>query len=198
MGEIYEIILSMNARSQCREELLAAGFSAQFDTDIILNDRSRYFSGKRADTVLTTLDRVMPELGDEKISILDVGCGYGDYASILAAQGHSVTGTNWHAFNEDFLFVNKLLGIETIVCDINDLPFEDNSFDMTLCIGVLTLKNLTGQIPHALKELRRVSRRFIGIRVHEKTMTHHGYETTNDIFEDTNIRGDGENWIIEL
>jgi demethylmenaquinone methyltransferase/2-methoxy-6-polyprenyl-1,4-benzoquinol methylase len=92
---------------------------------------------------------------------LDVCCGSGDLAQLLARQ----VGTTGHVYGVDFspgqLAIAQQrvegryppLSISWIEADALDLPFQDNYFDgATMGYG---LRNVT-DIPHCLKELYRV------------------------------------------
>jgi len=69
-----------------------------------------------------------------KKTVLDVGCGRGRHALFLAEMGFDVTATDISPEGIEQLKKEakkrKLDGkITTVVCDMLELPFEDNSFD---------------------------------------------------------------------
>ncbi|MDZ4794892.1 MAG: methyltransferase domain-containing protein [Bacteroidota bacterium] len=94
-----------------------------------------------------TMDFLKP-MGDEIIAsikpagrqtILDIAAGTGEPGLTIATmlEGGSVTITD---LSEDMLLIAKenaagrgILNIETMACDVCDLPFPDNSFDAISC-----------------------------------------------------------------
>ena len=95
---------------------------------------------------------------DDRLDILDAGCGPGFFSVILSSQGHRLTGIDQ---SEDMLRVaeenaNKF-GVSPVFIkmDINDLEFEDDSFD------VIVTRNVTWTLEYPEKvysEFRRVLR----------------------------------------
>lgn len=67
--------------------------------------------------------------------VLDLGAGVGRHALWLAAQGHRVTATD--AAPEGLAEIDKAGGVETVLGRMNDLPFEDASFDHVLSWNVI-------------------------------------------------------------
>ncbi len=173
LGKINNIIQQMGV-NQPLSQLHDAGFSARFTDNAIAQDRKKYFFKDRAQTIATTLRTNFPQALKGRMKILDVGCGYGEYMEVLAALGHEVFGTNHNQYSEDFLFVNNLLGHPVVLHDLKEgLPFANNSFDAIICYGVVTLKCFAGMIPQIVEELNRVSRKYVAIRLHEKTLHFH-------------------------
>ena len=91
--------------------------------------------------------------------VLDIAGGTGDLAKEFVKQAGS-TGEVWHTdINESMLRVgrdrllNKGLLTPTLLCDAENLPFEDNYFDrVSVAFG---LRNMTHK-DQALAEMRRV------------------------------------------
>jgi SAM-dependent methyltransferase len=87
--------------------------------------------------------------------VLDVGCGRGFVVKHLRDLGISAEGCEYAHFAVD----NSVC--DAAWCDLTDrLPYEDKTFDLVHCAGVLS------QFPaefaeHALKELFRVSRKYL-------------------------------------
>ena len=90
-------------------------------------------------------------------SILDVGCGNGLITNQLP-ESLKVVGLD--RSEEALKYVQK----ETIVGDILNLPLDDQSFDLLICNDVLEHLT-TEEREQALKELARVSRKYILITV---------------------------------
>lgn len=106
---------------------------------------------------------------DKKTKILDVGAGSGIITMALQNMGHSVTAVDtWAEYGENFEnqsginddIINRLEtnGVKTIPCDIekDSLPFDDNCFDMVLCLDVI--EHLHNSPKKVLAETRRVLR----------------------------------------
>jgi SAM-dependent methyltransferase len=101
------------------------------------------------------------ELG--KKSILDIGCGRGRHSLFLAEMGFDVTATDISP--EGIGQLREEAGrrgldkkIRTVVCDMLELPFEDNSFDGVVGFHSLYhtdyagLKKVIARITGLLKE----------------------------------------------
>jgi len=89
--------------------------------------------------------------------VLDAGCGSGDWATLIAAP--EVFGVD---SSEAAVAAARVRGVEAVVGDVADLPFEDESFDVVMCNAVLYHL----PVPNAgLREFARVLRaggRFVG------------------------------------
>lgn len=113
---------------------------------------ARDFLGMAAELVTAT------EVG-ENDSVLDVACGTGNVAISAARRGAAVTGLDITPTMLDGARENATIsGMEHIVWQegsATDLPFEDNSFDVTLsCVGHMFAEPATA----AGRELCRVTR----------------------------------------
>lgn len=92
--------------------------------------------------------------------LLDVGCGAGHHSKDLAMKGYNVVGIdialNGLVQAEKICAANNL-SIDFVLGDIENLPFDDNSFDTVFCSLILhhfpKRKNL-------LRELARVSKKY--------------------------------------
>ncbi|MGB0120791.1 MAG: class I SAM-dependent methyltransferase [Solirubrobacterales bacterium] len=90
-------------------------------------------------------------------SILDVGCGTGVVASKLADQGYEVTGVDpsdgmlEHLRSSDPR-VTAAQGSAT------DLPFDDDTFDLTMCVAVMHHIAEPAAVNESLIEMVRVTR----------------------------------------
>jgi glycosyltransferase involved in cell wall biosynthesis/SAM-dependent methyltransferase/flagellar biosynthesis GTPase FlhF len=100
---------------------------------------------------------ILSILPSDITSILDVGCGNGLITNQLP-ESLKVVGLD--RSEEALKYVQK----ETIVGDILNLPLEDQSFDLVICNDVLEHLT-TKEREQALKELARVSRKYILITV---------------------------------
>lgn len=93
---------------------------------------------RRKQLVLEVLDR---RAAGRQLSVLDVGCGPGLFLEAAAWRGHRVHGVDLS--ERMVLESNKRLGQYLpgrVPCqqgDIERLPFENDSMDVVLCLGVL-------------------------------------------------------------
>jgi SAM-dependent methyltransferase len=78
--------------------------------------------------------------------ILDAGCGEGVTVEKYAARGYQMQGVDLN-YESEYVTQGDLL----------DLPFEDDSFDATLCLDVFEHVSFADQ-PRLLGELRRVTK----------------------------------------
>lgn len=107
-------------------------------------------------SVPDTLDALGLKKGGNNIRILDAGCGYGTYSSELRARGYNVVGCDLsiESLKIHLSFYPEAIN-SLICCDLLSLPFENESFDLVFCAGVLHhFKNPF----KAISELRRVSK----------------------------------------
>jgi SAM-dependent methyltransferase len=79
--------------------------------------------------------------------VLDVGTAHAEpaYVAALLARAEDVTGVD--------LAEADVPGMRTVVADVRDLPFEDDAFDLALCVS--TLEHV-GRDNRVYEELRRV------------------------------------------
>lgn len=100
-----------------------------------------------------TLRRVLPPRGDG-LRLLDVGCGTGHHLARLRLQGFEVAGMDGSQAMLERARRNNP-GVDLRLGDVEQLPFEDASFDLAVCIEVL--RYLPSPEP-CLREARRVLR----------------------------------------
>jgi SAM-dependent methyltransferase len=87
--------------------------------------------------------------------VLDAGCGDGLFARVIAAP--QVVGVDSSQAMVDRAHER---GVDARVADIQNLPFEDDAFDVAVCNWVLYH---LPDLDRGLSELARVARRFVGI-----------------------------------
>jgi ubiquinone/menaquinone biosynthesis C-methylase UbiE len=88
-------------------------------------------------------------------SVLDAGCGEGETLERLAGVlSGPITGVDLNAGSVEFT-AKRIPSGNFQVADLTDLPFEDSSFDLVLCLEVL--EHIPDPAP-ALNELVRVCR----------------------------------------
>jgi ubiquinone biosynthesis O-methyltransferase len=90
---------------------------------------------------------------------LDAGCGAGIVAREVAKRGHQVVGMDY-----SYDMIEKAnsvcntdgnLRVKFSQADVESLPFKDSSFDMILCLGVITYLE---SVEKALREFSRILR----------------------------------------
>ena len=112
----------------------------------------RYELISRKRTVFNLLDKLIP--GKNK-TVLDIGCGIGNYLEDLYKRGHKINGID---IAENMLQTSKERLKKYFefppLCrtDIENLPFPDNQFDVVFCVGVLEY------LKSDVKSLEQISR----------------------------------------
>jgi ubiquinone/menaquinone biosynthesis C-methylase UbiE len=81
------------------------------------------------------LDRSLPPT-DRKLRLLDVGCGTGHQLAEWAARGYSVSGVDGSSEMLEHARSNNP-DADLRVSGVEELPFDDRSFDRVACIEVL-------------------------------------------------------------
>jgi SAM-dependent methyltransferase len=110
-----------------------------------------YFSVSR-DKYLTVMNLLgLENTVERKPLVLDIGCGIGEQAEIIKSIGNNVVGVDisYNAIRvAKAKSVEKALGIDYIVADIENLPFKEEVFDICFC----------GLVFHHFPELSEVAR----------------------------------------
>ena len=97
----------------------------------------RYELISRKRTIFNLFDALISE---KNKSVLDIGCGIGNYLEELHKKGHKITGID---IAENMLKtskerIKKYIQIPPLCrTDIENLPFPNNHFDVVFCVGVL-------------------------------------------------------------
>lgn len=86
-----------------------------------------------------------------KLKVLDVGCGTGILLKILSSV-HDVSGIDYSEDAISFCKLRELVSVKQ--ASANDLPFEDENFDLVTCMDVLYHKGV--DVKKALSEIYRV------------------------------------------
>ena len=110
----------------------------------------------------------------ERGSLLDVPCGYGRFAPLFACLGIQAFGIDLD-LEMVRLAVGSQLGDDKVrgaCASAFQLPFADDSFDGVICIRLLHLQFSDVERLVILRELARVSRRYVIISVYHFTPLH--------------------------
>lgn len=97
--------------------------------------------------------------------LLDLGCGLGGYAHLLAQQGHTVRALD---VNPAYVEIARGLGVDASVFDGATIPLPDDSVDTVFMIEVLEHVPAPERL---LAELARVARRNVIITVPNNTQS---------------------------
>ena len=91
-------------------------------------------------------------------NVLDLGCGLGRHAILFAKNGFNVTACDLSDYGVNHLndwSDKENLKIETVVCDMLKLPFNENSFDAIFSYHTISHTDTIG-VKKVINELKRV------------------------------------------
>lgn len=163
MMKLYKII-----NSTVKPEIYEQG-TAQMWTDSYISkqllevhlNKELDLASRKMSTIESTVEWILSKAGNDKLNILDLGCGPGLYTELLAKKGHKVTGVDFskHSINYAIKEASKKnLNIKYIHENYLKLELPENSFDLVIIIftdfGVLTpneRSKLLGIIKKTLK-----------------------------------------------
>jgi SAM-dependent methyltransferase len=89
---------------------------------------------------------------------LDLGCGLGRHAIYMAGKGFDVTAVDLSAYSVNYTkewAIKEKLDIKTDICNMLQLPFEDDSFDCIMAYNVIYHTDTQG-FKETLREIKRV------------------------------------------
>jgi SAM-dependent methyltransferase len=116
-----------------------------------------------ADLGLSAQRVVLRLLGAGEGRLLDLGCGGGAFAATLRERGWRVVGVD---ISEDQLRLARERGVEVVLADATELPFDDACFDAAVSVFTHTdMDDFAG----AVREVARVLRpgaTFVYLGVH--------------------------------
>ncbi len=93
-------------------------------------------ASRKKSTIDTTIDWILNQTGREQMAVLDLGCGPGLYAEILAGKGHKVTAVDFSQNSISYAkseAEKKNLDIQYIQKNYLELDYE-NQFDLVILI----------------------------------------------------------------
>lgn len=125
--------------------------------DGFFNLRVDEIKSNKAERWVSEIQKLFPS--NDKLNILDVGCGTGFFEVLLGQLGHNVTGID--LTEEMIIKANQMIKannmdtskVKAKVCDAEHLCYRDESFDVVIS------RNLTWTLPHpvdAYKQWYRV------------------------------------------
>jgi 2-polyprenyl-3-methyl-5-hydroxy-6-metoxy-1,4-benzoquinol methylase len=114
---------------------------------------------ERKERLFDLIDQIGSEHldGFENIAVLDAGCGTGIYSELYSDLGASVTGVDISDNAISLLKDSEIQG-DFQQSRLDDLPFEDNNFDLTHSFSVLYHIVDDTEWMESLEELVRVTR----------------------------------------
>jgi SAM-dependent methyltransferase len=131
-----------------RQHALYAAVAHEYD-DVFPRHVAEHYIEKRTNLVKSLL----PMGG----LVLDVGCGTGQLAAAIAAQGYDVFGVDLSASMVARARARGLSG--TYAGVTTALPFADNSFDLALTVATLHHLETTERVAATVSEMGRVVKR---------------------------------------
>lgn len=93
-------------------------------------------ASRKKTTIDRTVDWILNQCDKQKMSVLDLGCGPGLYAEILATKGHKVTGVDFSKRSIEYArnhAAEKKLDIKYLYQNYLEADFE-NEFDLAIMI----------------------------------------------------------------
>lgn len=126
------------------------------------DEENRLFRDKAHLPEYLTTIRYFDKLFPMKSKILDTCAGTGRYSFYLAEKGHSVTALDLVPHNVEIINdkdkENRLTDIQ--VCNVLDLSsFQDNTYDVVLCMGALYHLSSAQEKQMAIRECTRVCKK---------------------------------------
>ena len=102
----------------------------------------------------TFYEKILENNTDAESTVLELGSGTGMFTGCLLEQGCKVTASDISKNSLDVLEYqfSNFANLTTLVCDMENLPFSENSFDLIFCSGSMSY----GEPKVVLKEIKRV------------------------------------------
>ena len=123
------------------------------------NEDGRFFQDKAHLTEYLTTLRYFDRLFTPGSQILDACAGTGRYSFYLADRGHLVTACDLLTHHINIIKSKPEAGklADTAVCNVLDLSlFDENSFDVVLCMGAMYHLPTDAEKTQAIRECARV------------------------------------------
>jgi ubiquinone/menaquinone biosynthesis C-methylase UbiE len=98
--------------------------------------------------------RIIDAYFSECSSIIDVGCGFGDFLIVAKGKNKAVVGID---LNRSLLIALHAFGFDVVQCDVSHLPFRENSVDGAFFSHVIEHVPFSIAIA-VLREIKRIIR----------------------------------------
>lgn len=87
------------------------------------------------------------------MNVIDIGCGGGRYSRYIKNKGFDIV-----AIDKNIEMVKSVqnIGINAIQCEMSNLPFQNEFFDLALSIGVIHNSTRFCELENSLKEIYRI------------------------------------------
>ena len=154
--------------------------NASFWVQIIRERRDKYRNE-------LTDPAMLQAIGDpEGLDVLDAGCGEGYLSRILARQGATVTGIDFSANLIEAAraeSLNDILSVSFDVGTVDDLPYEDEAFDLVVCNHLMNDLRDPGKAIAQFSHVLRSGGRLIVLMLHPCFYNRHAErdQTTNGL-----------------
>ena len=101
--------------------------------------------------------------------MLDVGCGRGDFTLQIARRYKHLSQICGSDFSKETLSIalKEAASFQNVTfqeANLLNLPFEDNQFDVTICINVLHHIH-ENDLPTAIEQLSRITRKYLILEI---------------------------------
>lgn len=139
---------SLQGDTEQRQHALYAAVAHEYD-DVFPRHVAEHYTDKRT--------RLIKDLLPSGGLVLDVGCGTGQLAAAIAAEGYDVFGVDLSASMVAKARQRGLAG--TYAGVTTALPFADNSFDLALTVATLHHLETAERVAATVSEMARVVKR---------------------------------------
>jgi ubiquinone/menaquinone biosynthesis C-methylase UbiE len=118
---------------------------------------------------LRVLDKLSEKSPGNISTLIDVGCGRGDFTIQIAQQCPYLTKIYGCDFSKETLSIAQkdAASLEKITfqeANLLDMPFEDKQFDAAICINVLHHIH-KDDLPRAVKQLSRITKKYLILEI---------------------------------
>jgi ubiquinone/menaquinone biosynthesis C-methylase UbiE len=121
------------------------------------------------------VQEIIRTLGLTKAHVLDVPCGYGRFSTVFASRGAEVICADVSPAMvgraRDQIHEQRNTA-RFVVMDIRHLPFRDDAVDVTFTIRLFHHRFAREQMSQILRELARVSRRWVVLSYYRPSLVH--------------------------
>lgn len=145
-------------------------------------DKKNSVSYKTQQLVRNTILTLMKVDKENCNKILDAGCGKGDFSILLSQQFPTsrITGID---YSEDMITLCEhakkgMDNIEFVVTDLLDSPFDDNDFNITVCLNVIH-HIYKKDLDKVIKEIARITKKMVIIEIKNRNSLYYPIKKLN-------------------